>query len=79
MSARWSQIGTVPFASSVSWNCRSENFELLFAIGKIGAVAVPFDFHWSSQECRAMIDFLEEAAHEQWALASPERRRTARL
>lgn len=44
----------------VAFSCgsRSENFELLFAIGKIGAVAVPFDFHWSSQECRAMIDFL---------------------
>jgi fatty-acyl-CoA synthase len=48
----------------VAFSCgsRSENFELLFAIGKIGAVAVPFDFHWSSQECRAMIDFLEPKA-----------------
>lgn len=41
---------------------RTENFELLFALGKIGAVAVPFDFHWSSQECRAMIEFLEPKA-----------------
>jgi acyl-CoA synthetase (AMP-forming)/AMP-acid ligase II len=48
----------------VAFSCgsRSENFELLFALGKIGAVAVPFDFHWSSQECRAMIDFLEPKA-----------------
>lgn len=48
----------------VAFSCgsRSENFELLFAIGKIGAVAVPFDFHWSAQECRAMIDFLEPKA-----------------
>jgi fatty-acyl-CoA synthase len=48
----------------VAFSCgsRSENFELLFAIGKIGAVAVPFDFHWSSQECHAMIDFLEPKA-----------------
>jgi fatty-acyl-CoA synthase len=48
----------------VAFSCgsRSENFELLFALGKIGAVAVPFDFHWSLQECRAMIDFLEPKA-----------------
>ena len=48
----------------VAFSCgsRSENFELLFALAKIGAVAVPFDFHWSSQECRAMIDFLEPQA-----------------
>jgi acyl-CoA synthetase (AMP-forming)/AMP-acid ligase II len=48
----------------VAFSCgsRSENFELLFALGKIGAVAVPFDYHWSSQECRAMIDFLEPKA-----------------
>jgi acyl-CoA synthetase (AMP-forming)/AMP-acid ligase II len=48
----------------VGFSCgsRSENFELLFAIGKIGAVAVPFDFHWSAQECRAMLDFLEPKA-----------------
>jgi fatty-acyl-CoA synthase len=48
----------------VAFSCgsRSENFELLFALGKIGAVAVPFDFHWSSEECRAMIDFLEPQA-----------------
>lgn len=48
----------------IAFSCgsRSENFELLFALGKIGAVAVPFDFHWSSQECRAMIDFLEPQA-----------------
>lgn len=48
----------------VAFSCgsRSENFELLFALGKIAAVAVPFDFHWTSQECRAMIDFLEPKA-----------------
>ena len=48
----------------VAFSCgsRSENFELLFALGKIGAVAVPFDFHWSSQECRAMIEFLDPKA-----------------
>jgi fatty-acyl-CoA synthase len=48
----------------VAFSCgsRSENFELLFALGKIGAVAVPFDFHWSAQECRAMIDFIEPKA-----------------
>lgn len=48
----------------VAFSCgsRSENFELLFALGKIGAVAVPFDFHWSSNESQAMIGFLEPEA-----------------
>jgi acyl-CoA synthetase (AMP-forming)/AMP-acid ligase II len=48
----------------VAFSCgsRSENFELLFALGKIGAIAVPFDFHWTSQECRSMIEFLEPKA-----------------
>ena len=48
----------------VAFSCgsRSENFEVLFALGKIGAVAVPFDFHWSAEECRAMIEFLEPQA-----------------
>lgn len=48
----------VPF----SCGSRCENFEVLFALAKIGAVAVPFDYHWSANECDAMNDFLNPRA-----------------
>lgn len=48
----------VPF----SCGSRCENFEILFALAKIGAVAVPFDYHWSANECDAMTRFLEPRA-----------------
>jgi acyl-CoA synthetase (AMP-forming)/AMP-acid ligase II len=41
----------------LSCGSRAEHFEALFAIAKIGAVAVPFDFNWSAQECEAMLRF----------------------
>ena len=41
----------------LSCGSRAEHFEALFAIAKIGAVAVPFDFNWSAQECEAMMRF----------------------
>ena len=41
----------------LSCGSRAEHFEALFALSKIGAVAVPFDFNWSAQECEAMLRF----------------------
>ncbi|HET7005490.1 MAG TPA: AMP-binding protein, partial [Candidatus Binatia bacterium] len=41
----------------VSVGSRAEHFEALFAIAKIGALAIPFDFNWSAQECDAMLRF----------------------
>lgn len=41
----------------VSCGRRAEHFETLFALAKIGAVAVPYDYHWSTSECEAMIKF----------------------
>ena len=41
----------------LSVGSRAEHFEALFAIAKIGAVAIPFDFNWSAQECDAMLRF----------------------
>ncbi len=48
----------------VAFSCgsRAENFEILFALAKIGAIAVPFDYHWSLGECEAMVDFFEPKA-----------------
>lgn len=48
----------------IAFSCgnRCENFEILFALAKIGAIAVPFDYHWSSKECDAMTRFLEPKA-----------------
>ena len=47
---------------AVSCGSGSEHFEMLFGIAKIGAIAVPFDYNWSAQECAAMIKFFEPGA-----------------
>jgi fatty-acyl-CoA synthase len=47
---------------ALSCGSRAEHFEVLFALGKIGAVAVPFDFNWSARECEAMVGFLAPTA-----------------
>jgi len=44
---------------ALSCGSRAEHFEALFALGKIGALAVPFDFNWSAGECAAMDGFFE--------------------
>jgi fatty-acyl-CoA synthase len=46
----------------ISVGSRAEHFEALFAIAKVGAVAVPFDFNWSAQECAAMLGFFRPKA-----------------
>ena len=46
----------------LSCGSRAEHFETLFAVAKIGAIAVPFDFNWSSQECEAMLRFFAPKA-----------------
>ena len=47
---------------AVSCGSRSEHFEMLFGIAKIGAIAVPFDYNWSAQECAAMLKFFKPSA-----------------
>ena len=47
---------------ALSIGSRAEHFEALFAISKIGAIAVPFDFNWSAQECEAMLGFFAPKA-----------------
>jgi acyl-CoA synthetase (AMP-forming)/AMP-acid ligase II len=47
---------------ALSIGSRAEHFEALFAIAKIGAVAIPFDFNWSARECEAMLDFFAPKA-----------------
>ena len=46
----------------LSIGSRAEHFEALFAAAKIGAIAVPFDFNWSGQECAAMLRFFAPKA-----------------
>ena len=46
----------------LSCGSRAEHFEALFAVAKIGAIAVPFDFNWSAQECEAMLRFFAPKA-----------------
>jgi acyl-CoA synthetase (AMP-forming)/AMP-acid ligase II len=46
----------------LSCGSRAEHFEALFAAAKIGAIAVPFDFNWSTQECEAMLRFFAPKA-----------------
>ncbi len=41
---------------------RAEHLEFIFALAKIGAVSVPFDYGWSAQEADAMIKFFEPSA-----------------
>lgn len=45
--------------AGLSCGSRAEHFETLFALAKIGAVAVPFDFNWRRQESEAMLRFFE--------------------
>jgi acyl-CoA synthetase (AMP-forming)/AMP-acid ligase II len=47
---------------AVSCGSRAEHFEMLFGLAKIGAIAVPFDYNWSVQECAAMVKFFEPSA-----------------
>jgi len=46
----------------LSCGSRAEHFEALFALAKIGAVTVPYDYHWSAQECAAMVNFFAPKA-----------------
>jgi acyl-CoA synthetase (AMP-forming)/AMP-acid ligase II len=46
----------------LSIGSRAEHFEALFALAKIGAIAVPFDFNWSGRECEAMMRFFAPKA-----------------
>src|SRR6185503_10481836 len=46
----------------LSCGSRAEHFEALFALAKIGAVAIPFDFNWSARECEAMLRFFAPKA-----------------
>lgn len=46
----------------LSVGSRAEHFEALFAIAKIGAIAIPFDFNWSAQECDSMLRFFAPKA-----------------
>lgn len=46
----------------VSCGSRVEHLEMLFALAKAGAVAMPFDYNWSGNECEAMVKFFEPKA-----------------
>ncbi len=46
----------------MSCGSRAEHFETLFALAKIGAIAVPYDYHWSARECAAMVKFFAPKA-----------------
>ena len=46
----------------LSCGSRAEHFEAIFALAKIGAITVPFDYHWSAQECEAMVNFFAPRA-----------------
>ena len=47
---------------AISCRNRAEHLESIFALAKIGAVSVPFDYGWSVQEYDAMIKFFEPSA-----------------
>jgi fatty-acyl-CoA synthase len=47
---------------ALSCGSRAEHFEMLFGLAKIGAVAVPFDYNWSTDECAAMLEFFKPSA-----------------
>ena len=47
---------------ALSCGNRAEHLEFIFALAKIGAVSVPFDYGWSIQEYNAMIKFFEPSA-----------------
>jgi fatty-acyl-CoA synthase len=47
---------------ALSCGSRAEHFEMLFGLAKIGAIAVPFDYNWSADECAAMLEFFQPSA-----------------
>jgi len=47
---------------AVSCGNRAEHLEVIFALAKIGVIAVPFDYHWSRQESDAMLKFFAPKA-----------------
>ncbi|MGH7874286.1 MAG: class I adenylate-forming enzyme family protein [Candidatus Binatia bacterium] len=47
---------------ALSCGNRAEHLEFIFALAKIGAVSVPFDYGWSVREYHAMINFFEPSA-----------------
>ena len=47
---------------ALSCGNRAEHLEFIFALAKIGAISVPFDYGWSLQEYDAMIKFFEPSA-----------------
>ena len=47
---------------ALSCGSRAEHIETIFALAKIGAIAVPFDYGWSVHEYDAMIKFFEPSA-----------------
>jgi acyl-coenzyme A synthetase/AMP-(fatty) acid ligase len=47
---------------ALSCGNRAEHLESIFALAKIGAVSVPFDYGWSVQEYDAMIKFFKPSA-----------------
>src|SRR5574342_300208 len=49
-------------AVALSCGSRAEHFEAIFALAKMVAIPVPFDYHWSAQECEAMVHFFAPAA-----------------
>ncbi len=47
---------------ALSCGNRAEHLETIFALAKIGVIAVPFDYGWSVHEYDAMIKFFEPSA-----------------
>jgi acyl-CoA synthetase (AMP-forming)/AMP-acid ligase II len=47
---------------ALSCGNRAEHIEAVFALAKIGAISVPFDYGWSAQETAAMVAFFEPSA-----------------
>ena len=47
---------------ALSCGNRAEHLEFIFALAKIGAISIPFDYGWSLQEYDAMIKFFEPSA-----------------
>ena len=62
--ANYLRLHGVAKGDRVALSCgnRAEHIEAIFALAKIGAVSVPFDYNWSGQECAAMMQFFEPAA-----------------
>jgi len=44
---------------ALSCGNRAEHLEFIFALAKIGAISIPFDYGWSVQEYDAMIKFFD--------------------